>query len=152
MYYSGQRAKDSADRLAREEFEAIKKRVEDQEKQIEADNILAKKLEKQERRKADRQRLEQQKAELLLKEKLLAKQRLSKSAPRLSSADGSSLRSTQDLQAKAARHAAKQQKAAADKAKRDWDSSLSIAGIRQLPGMSDGVESHLQGSSQIFQH
>ena len=55
------------------------------------------------------------------------------------------MRSAQDLQAKAARHAAKQQKAAADKAKRDRDSSLSIAGIRLLPGMSDRVESHLTG-------
>ena len=59
------------DRLAREELEALRNRVELQQKQIDDDNALAVKLAKKEKRKASRQRIEQQKAELLQREKNL---------------------------------------------------------------------------------
>ena len=60
---------DEEDRLAREELEALRNRVELQQKQIDKDNALVIKLAKQEKRKANRLRIEQQKAELLQREK-----------------------------------------------------------------------------------
>ena len=60
---------DEEDRLAREELEALRNRVELQQKQIDKDNALIIKLAKQEKRKANRLRIEQQKAELLQREK-----------------------------------------------------------------------------------
>ena len=57
------------DRLAREELDALRNRVELQQKQIDEDNALAVKLAKQEKRKTNRLRIEQQKAELLQREK-----------------------------------------------------------------------------------
>ena len=52
---------DEEDRLAREELEALRNRVELQQKQIDKDNAFVIKLAKQEKRKANRLRIEQQK-------------------------------------------------------------------------------------------
>ena len=144
---SSEDTEDEEDRLARQEVEALKKRVELQEKQIETDSKLAMEIAKKEKKKAARLRIEQQKTELLLQEKNQLKKRselssrLSKSDPRsTSSKAGADLAS---LQSKAAELAARQQKAAADKSKLGSAGSISIAGIRQIPGMTQQVEEYL---------
>ena len=148
---AGEDTEAEEDRLALEELENLKKRVALQEQQIEQDNLLAQKLARKEKRTADRQRIEQQRAALLEKEKKLQGQRLSSSAPRLSSqGNPGSLTAAANLQTKAAAHASKQQKVAAEKVERERGKGMTIAGIRQLPGMAQQVNTHITNfQSQI---
>ena len=72
---SEEETNDEEDRLALEEFEKLKKRVEQNKKQIEADKALAIKVARKEKKQADRLKMEQQRADLLLTEKLQKQER-----------------------------------------------------------------------------
>ena len=153
------------DRLYAEEVQALKRRVEEQAKQIEDDRLLALKTAQKEKKRSDRMKqraeLERQREELLQREKLLQQEaavrvrasRLTQSAPRSSTANASSSAkeaAARKLQAKAASHAARQQKTAADHQRNQNVSLMNIAGIRQLPGMTQEVENHLTGFQSII--
>lgn len=140
---------DEEDRLALEELALLKKKVEleEQDQQIEEDRVLALKEAKKAQRQALRLKIEQQREELLIREKAqqqrkaeVSSVRLTKSAPR--TAPEIEL-NKQKLQAKTEAHAARQRKAAAEKSKLDQTSAMTIAGIRQLPGMTQQVEDYL---------
>ena len=136
---------DEEDRLALEEFEKLKKRVELNKKQIDADKALALKVARKEKKQAERLKMEKQRADLLLTEKLQMQERakltrVTKTKPASSSI---STKSAQ-LKASAESLAARQQQAAADRAKLANVGLLNIEGIRKLPGMPQQVEEYLR--------
>ena len=159
---------DEEDRLAAEELEEIKQRIEEQEKQIKADELLAFKVAQKEKKRLERQQqraeLENKRIELLNREQMLSQKinsvkGLSKSAPRSSSnltseplttAQSSKNIAALKLKAKAAKHAAKQQKDAADRYKLEIANKMNIAGIRKLHGMNQLVESQLTDFQSII--
>ena len=66
---------DEEDRLARGELEKLKNRVEEQQKQIDADRALAVKIAKKAKKKEERRKIEQERAELLAREKTQLQER-----------------------------------------------------------------------------
>ena len=150
---SGEDTEDEEDRLAAEELDQLQQRIEEREKQVKADELLALKVAQKEKKRSDRlyQRgeLERKRAELLKREKLVTEKRasmsigLSKSAPRSTVAAPKSSLDAQNLKYKAAAHAARQQKAAADQANLQSANSMTIAGIREMPGMTQMVDGRM---------
>ena len=142
---SGEDTEDEENRLALEEIEKLKQRVELNKKQIDADKALALKVARKEKRQADRLKIEQLRADLVLAEKIQMQEkatlsRLTKTVPDGSSASAKS----SQLKAKAEAHAARQQQAAADRAKLANIGLLNIDGIRKLPGLPQQVEEYLR--------
>ena len=147
------------ERLAAEEIEKLRIRVEEQAKQIKEDEIIALKVAQKEQKRSERSQrraeLEKRRSELLTMEKLNLQQLsavggpsgLSRSAPRSIPSDQlTSAKSAADkLKSKAAAHAAKQQKAAAERVQLQNANKMTIGGIRKLPGMTQAVENHLTG-------
>ena len=148
------------DRLAAEEVENLRLRVEEQARQIKEDESLALRVAQKEQQRAEklqrRADLEKRRAELMSRESQNLQQLasaatssgLSKSVPRstgFTSVDSSKFAAAEKLKSRAAAHAAKQQKAAADLAKLRNDNQLNIGGIRKLQGMNQVVENHLVG-------
>ena len=134
---------DEEERLALEEVEVLRKRVELQAQQISADKAIAMKLAKKEKKNATRLKIEQQRADLLLREKVQLQERAAlTSASRLSkpvpSTKSSLLKTSADV------HAAKQQQSAADRDKLVVDGLLNMDGIRKLSGMPQQVEDYLK--------
>ena len=153
---SGEDTEDEENRHYAAEVQELKRRVEQQ--QIEEDRLLALKTAQKEKRRSERlqqrSELEKQRAELLQRETQLQQRaaaglsssRLTQSAPRSTTANTSTSAkeaAARKLQLKAASHAAKQQQTAADRLQQQNSNLMNIAGIRQLPGMTPEVESHL---------
>ena len=138
---------DEEDRLAREELEKLKNRVEEQQKQIDADRALAVKIAKKAKKKEERQKIEQERAELLarektqLQERALLSTRTKKKPQSISSTDHSKMSL---LKSSSQDHAARQQKEASERAKLVKSHQLNIEGIRKLPGMPKQVDEYLQ--------
>jgi hypothetical protein len=74
---SDEDTEDEENRLALQELEELKKRVELNQKQIDADKALAVKMARKEKKQAARLKIEQQRADLLLAEKIMLKEKAS---------------------------------------------------------------------------
>ena len=138
---------DEEDRLARGELEKLKNRVEEQQKQIDADRALAVKIAKKAKKKEERRKIEQERAELLAREKTQLEERAllstrTKKKPQSSSSTDQSKMSL--LKSSSQAHAARQQKEASERAKLVKSHQLNIEGIRKLPGMPRQVDEYLQ--------
>ena len=136
---------DEENRLALEEVEKLRQRIELNKKQIDTDKALALKVARKQKKQADRQKIEQQRADLLLAEKIQMQEkatlsRVTKTVPAVSSASAKSAQ----LKANAEAHAARQQQAAADRAQLANIGLLNIEGIRKLPGLPQQVEECLR--------